>query len=259
MAWIESHQELANHPKVLRLARLLDVSRQAAIGYLHLLWWWALAYADDGDLSRYDHGEISAAVGWPDDPQLLIDALTEAGWLESDMCLHDWWEYAGKLVERRQKDRVRKAEARKKSTGRPADGPPDVLRSGVRTQPNPTVPNRTQPEEGDKSPRKRDELWDIFIQIHGEPASKSERGKFNKIVAQLREANVTPVEYPGLVAAYVSKYGGSQPAAATVANRVGEMRNYAAKGPMQAPDADRLRQDMEWAAVLEAHEQEALP
>ena len=41
-----------------KLARRLGVSLPAAIGHLHLLWWWAMDYAQDGDLTRWqDVGE----------------------------------------------------------------------------------------------------------------------------------------------------------------------------------------------------------
>jgi hypothetical protein len=65
MAWLESHQDLRDHPKTARLRRRLGVSLPAAIGHLHLLWWWALTYADDGDLSGYD-------------PDVIADATTRA-------------------------------------------------------------------------------------------------------------------------------------------------------------------------------------
>ena len=92
------------------------------------------------------------------------------------------------------------------------------------------------------SNRKRDLLWEVFTKIHGEPTTSSERGKFNRFVAKLREANVTPTEYPTLVAGWVSKYK-LQPAAGTIANeRVAEMRQYVQHGPITAPDADELVQ-----------------
>ena len=53
MAWIESHQELANHPKTKRFKRALGISTPQAIGHLHLLWWWALDYAQDGSLAAF--------------------------------------------------------------------------------------------------------------------------------------------------------------------------------------------------------------
>ncbi len=94
----------------------------------------------------------------------------------------------------------------------------------------------------DKPPRKRDYLWEVFTRVHGEPATRSERGKYNRFIGKLREATVDAEEYPVLVSAYVSKYG-LQPAAGTIANeRVGEMRQYRDRGPIVAPDADELVQ-----------------
>lgn len=134
MAWIESHQELAAHPKTKRLARLLDVHIAQAIGHLHLLWWWALAYAEDGDLSIFDPDEVADACQWEGDPELLIDALGACGrgggegFVTDDLQLHDWHSYAGKLVEKRKQDAERKRRSRatspdvpKTSNGRPAD------------------------------------------------------------------------------------------------------------------------------------------
>ena len=45
---------------------------------------------------------------------------------------------------------------------------------------------------------------------------ESERGKFNSVAKKLREAEVTPDEYPLLVAAYSHKYDRLQPAVTTV-------------------------------------------
>lgn len=124
MAWIKSFQELGSHPKTKKLARLLGVSLPTAIGHLHLLWWWALSYAKDGDLSRYDIEDISEAMQWDEDIFRLIDSLVVAGFLDKDdsgnLYIHDWDDYGGKLEEQREKDRQRKAEARK-SEGSPKD------------------------------------------------------------------------------------------------------------------------------------------
>ena len=106
----------------------------------------------------------------------------------------------------------------------------------------------------DSRKRKRDLLWEVFCEIHGDPATDSERGKFNAIVGKLREAGVTPGEYQVLVRAYVSKHRGSQPTAATVAERVGEMRHYAARGPMKAPTPEQLEQEQKWLEAMVEHE-----
>ena len=114
MAWIESHQEVGRHPKTKKLARLLSVSLPAAVGHLHYLWWWALDFAPTGSLGKYDEADIADAMQWDGDPATLVEALLASGYVdETDdgLMIHDWAEYAGKLLERRAKDRARKRAA----------------------------------------------------------------------------------------------------------------------------------------------------
>lgn len=109
MAWIESHQELWQHPKTRKLSRLLGISVPAAVGHLHGLWYWALSYAQDGVISRFDAEEISDAVLWDGDPQAFVDALVSSGYADSTqegIELHDWYEYAGKLMDKRECQKV---------------------------------------------------------------------------------------------------------------------------------------------------------
>ena len=63
MAWIESHQGLERHPKVLRLASDLGIPLDSALGRLHRFWWWVLEYALDGDLREHDDCVIEGACG----------------------------------------------------------------------------------------------------------------------------------------------------------------------------------------------------
>ena len=92
-----------------------------------------------------------------------------------------------------------------------------------------------------------DEIWDVVVDTHGSPAHKSESGKFNKAVSILREAKVTPEEYPSLVLAYTTKYDKLQPALMTVVERVGEMRHFVAKGPIRSVSLDQVA-DAQWLA-----------
>jgi hypothetical protein len=101
MAWIESHQSLARHPKTLRLARALGRDVPTVIGHLHLLWWWALDYAPSGSLAEVSNEEVAAACQYRGDPGRLAGALTAAGFLEEGRRLHDWEEYTGRLLARR--------------------------------------------------------------------------------------------------------------------------------------------------------------
>jgi hypothetical protein len=130
MAWIESHQQLARHPKAKRLARLLGVGLPATIGHLHLLWWWATDFAEDGDLTPYDADEIADAALWEGKPAEFLRALIDAGFvdepagaLDGSVVLHDWADYAGKLIERREYDRERKREWRERQKGKQAPTP----------------------------------------------------------------------------------------------------------------------------------------
>lgn len=111
MAWIESHDDLATHPKTRRAARALGISIPTMMGHLHLLWHWCLKYAETGDLGDYDAMDIADAMMWEGDPDELIEALVNCGpgdrhgFLERDangrLAVHDWLDYAGRLVQAR--------------------------------------------------------------------------------------------------------------------------------------------------------------
>lgn len=114
MAWIESHQEIAAHPKTRKLAQTLRIPKAQAIGHLHCLWWWALDYAVDGDLSRYDTADIALGAEWDGDPDVFVDALVDAGSRGSSgfldvgddgYVIHDWDEHTGMLRAARGKAR----------------------------------------------------------------------------------------------------------------------------------------------------------
>ena len=131
MAWIESHQALAKHPKTLKLARKLNIHIAQAIGHLHLFWWWAMEYAQDGDLSHCDPDDIAIAADWPGDAQHFVNTLVEVGFIDLSengvLSIHDWQDYAGKLIAKRAADAERKRKERSKqdvqrtSNGNPTD------------------------------------------------------------------------------------------------------------------------------------------
>ncbi|MCA1781891.1 MAG: hypothetical protein LC679_06865 [Intrasporangiaceae bacterium] len=106
MAWVPSHQELRDHPKVKRAARKAGVPVVQMFGHLHALWWWALDHAPDGDVSRFDDEDIADAAMWEGDPSTLVKALIECGpgdthgFLEDGGLLHDWDEYGGAYARR---------------------------------------------------------------------------------------------------------------------------------------------------------------
>jgi hypothetical protein len=168
MSWIESHQSLRRHPKMLRAARSLGVDAMQMIGHLHCLWWWALDYAPDGDLSQYEPWEIAEGAGYEGDPDAFLAALVDCrlrhdghGFVEQvegRLLLHDWYDYAGKLVDKRAMDAERKRLARKKDVPRMSEGcPSERPRDGAGTVPNRTLPNLREEEDAPTSPKPKKE------------------------------------------------------------------------------------------------------
>ena len=120
MAWYEAHQTMARHPKTLKLARLVKADRRYAVGLLHDLFCWGLDAAGKyGELTGMTKEDIAAALDIPGKRGIqAVDALVESGYLEVDLpmsdalaggrpCyrIHDWYDYAGKLMDRREADK----------------------------------------------------------------------------------------------------------------------------------------------------------
>lgn len=170
MAWIESHQSLRDHPKTRKLSRILGASLPATIGHLQCLWWWAIDYAEDGNLSRFDAFDIAIGGEWDQDAEAFVDALVTVGFLEytaDGLTVHDWDDYAGKLIERRKAnaERMRKARAERdigtsepraahvqRTTDARAERP-NRTNQTVPTEPTkPTEPKRASPPASAKRP-----------------------------------------------------------------------------------------------------------
>jgi len=155
MAYIETHQSLLTHRKTLRLSRLLSLDRFAVVGRLMALWSWALDNAQEGTIAHGDSDILADVMGWEGDPAHLCTALTAAGFLdesESGYCIHDWWDYAGRLIERRKANAEKQQRWRDRQKTDTEPTPPEPhngnvtvmseLRNGA-TVPYPTVPNHT--------------------------------------------------------------------------------------------------------------------
>lgn len=121
MAWLEAHQELRNHPKTKRAARLLGIGRPQMVGHMFCLWWWCLDYAQAGSLANYDHTDIADAAGWEGDPDLFVEALVNCGtagrpgFLVDDgesLSVNDWKEYGGRYITKRDQGRERQRQWR---------------------------------------------------------------------------------------------------------------------------------------------------
>lgn len=162
--WIQVYSNLPQHPKTSRLADELGLTSAAlnpnvlAVGLLVSLWTWAIQNAYNGDLSGCPARSIAEACLWKKKPETLVKALIKTGFLDEDMKLHDWDEYACLLMEQEENRRAKTRERVKRFRDRKngitetpgnADGnaPCNVTETpgNASTRPDLTIPDLTRP------------------------------------------------------------------------------------------------------------------
>ena len=207
--WIESHQELKDHPKTEHLAVLLGVPKVQVIGHLHCLWWWAVDYARDGYINRYPAAVVARGALWDGDPDKFISALMEARWVDADGKLHDWEEYAGRLIEQREraKERYRRWKAKRdvRAKSEQKTRSQRVANAQLRgknevTIPNqPNQPNRISPPPGDPPPhesarkgRKRREPRDVALEALHEASKRDREAALQRLVTYYLQRHPRP-------------------------------------------------------------------
>jgi hypothetical protein len=110
--WIELHQAVWTHRKTFELAGYLDLDETYAAAHVIRLWTWALDNAPDGDLSSLSDRAIAYGAGWRDDAARFVSALVATCWLDDGKLIHDWDDYAGRLLEQRSHQSRMKVRAR---------------------------------------------------------------------------------------------------------------------------------------------------
>lgn len=141
MAWIESHQQLENHPKVFNLLYAMSWDLDQTIGKLHRFWWWCVDYAEDGDLRKFSDTQIGHAVGLNgDQAKSFVKAMLEAGWLDREpfFRVHDWWDYIGLFLQIKYK-------SRKEKWSKVRDSYYTEHNNGLNNRSNNSIPNLTKP------------------------------------------------------------------------------------------------------------------
>ena len=110
MAWIELHQSLPQHRKLLALRDALGLRTPAALGHMCLLWLWALDNAPDGDLSALPARQLAEICQFSERRAGdLAVALRTSGFVDADWRLHD---YTGRLLDQRAASRERQRRRR---------------------------------------------------------------------------------------------------------------------------------------------------
>lgn len=137
--WIEVHHELPKHKKTMRFKTALKVKTPQAVGHLVMLWLHCIENASDGDITDIPPDDLALFSGYAGKGQVFVDALLASGYADrmddGRIVLHDWNDYAGRLLEKRQKDADRKRENRRTvrgmSDGQCAETDADGLRDGA--------------------------------------------------------------------------------------------------------------------------------
>ena len=132
MAWLQVHQTLKDHRKLFDAADELEVAPPHMMGLLISFWLWALDNAPSGSLDGVTPRMIARAAQWEGPAEKLTSALIRAGWLDEKddetLEIHDWYEYAGKLIDQRQAEKER-SKRRRSATAPPSDDTPDDRRT----------------------------------------------------------------------------------------------------------------------------------
>ncbi|HOE12056.1 MAG TPA: hypothetical protein PLQ35_15165 [bacterium] len=99
-----------DHPKVHDFADILQKKLQLpwelclslACGMLERFWHFTAKFAPAGDVGKFPNNRIARAIGWPDDPDWIVEALMTCGMLDRDdihrLIVHDWAEHADDCV-----------------------------------------------------------------------------------------------------------------------------------------------------------------
>lgn len=122
--YIPAHDELTDNPKFIEFVDALaasDISIPAELidyvaeGVLVRFWNWVLRLRRMGNLTGIHRRRIARGANWPFDPDILFDALVSSGFVDvvnSEITVHNWLLYGGKMELKRQRDREEKAEKR---------------------------------------------------------------------------------------------------------------------------------------------------
>lgn len=154
--WIQVYANLPTHRKTCKLRDALGFkTNYETVGLLVCLWSWAAVNAVGGDLSDYSARDIADATGFKKTPGKLLEALTQAGFLDKTddgaLKIHDWEEHAALLMDSNEqqkkntRERVKRYRERKRNVS--SDDGCNVTRNACNapTLPNLTLPNLTLP------------------------------------------------------------------------------------------------------------------
>ena len=128
--WIRVHSNVRSLTVVWRAVECLGLPPDSAVGLLVILWGQVAQHSENGRIDNVPDAQLEGWVGWSGEPGKFARFIREKH--ITDGRIREWDDYAGKLEERREKDRERKrlANLLRNSNGRPEE----VRRKAVPTR-----------------------------------------------------------------------------------------------------------------------------
>lgn len=157
MRWFRMDVDLPDSPKVLRLGRLLKITKLEALGHYVSLCCWVGKFAPDGDLAKFDALDLAAACAWSGDEAVIVDALKAAKVIDGEpgeWALHGWSERQDQAI-KKQMSKAQREKARipdgRSTTWQPTESHPAAgrLPPGSRPVAGPTVRYGTERNDED--------------------------------------------------------------------------------------------------------------
>lgn len=121
MAWIELHDTLPDHDKVLQVADELKIDKDLVVGKLVRLWTWAINNREDGRFKSRDADTIAEVMRYKGKAQRLLAALINARLIDEvdgGYVIHDWDERVGMLMSKREASRTQARERKRRQRDR---------------------------------------------------------------------------------------------------------------------------------------------
>lgn len=169
MAWIQVHQQLKDHRKLLAAADELEIEPAHMLGLLISFWLWALDNTPSGSLDGISNRMIARAAQWNGAPDAFVDAMANAGLLDAGgdiLEIHDWYEYTGKLIDQREAEKNRSRRRRAAAASAADDLPATAGQTEDKAEsdrgkaagrvkqstPHQSTPKQSTPTKGDPPP-----------------------------------------------------------------------------------------------------------
>ncbi len=176
LQWFKVGVDLGDHPKVFKLAALLETNEIQALGFVVRFWSFTAKFCGKGDL-KYSAEQVEMACRWRGSKSGLFDALTQAGFIDltpEGPVVHDWFDENGYHI----KDIERKREQRRgRADGADAGAP--RLRTDIHTR-------QTGQDIQTKTPFLA--FWDAYPKCgsRGKPKRKPAEDKWERLTEEKR-------------------------------------------------------------------------